>query len=63
MANRYYGLDRGEHKTDVTEGSSSTATTDVEIRIDLAPGMNRAEVLILIDEIKSYIIEDIWPPA
>lgn len=63
MANRYFGLDRGETKTDTTEGSSSTATTDVEIRVDLAASMGRREVLIAIDELKQYILEADWPPA
>ena len=63
MAQRYYGLDRGETKNDITEDSSSTATTDVEIRIDLAASMSKSEVLIAIDMLKAFIIEDTWPPA
>ena len=63
MANRYWGLDRGEHKVDVTEGSSSTATTDVEVRYDIASSMDKSEVLIALEEIKNYIIENQWPPA
>jgi hypothetical protein len=47
----------------VTEGAASTATTDVELRVDLAANMNKDEVLYAIDSIKQAIIEDIWPPA
>ena len=64
MAERYYGIDRGEQGVqNVTEGSSSTATTDVEVRIDLAASMNRTEVLLALETLKQAIIQDIWPPA
>lgn len=67
MAQRYYGLNRGETKSDVTEGSSTTATLDVEVRIDLAgiaaDGTGRNEVIQMLDNIKMAIQEDSWPPA
>jgi hypothetical protein len=47
MADRFYGIDRGEQGVaNVTEGSSSTATTDVEVRVDLAANMSKMEVLL-----------------
>jgi hypothetical protein len=64
MAERFYGIDRGEQGVrNVTEGNSSTATTDVELRVDLAANMNKDEVLYAIESIKDAIIQDIWPPA
>ena len=64
MAERFYGIDRGEQGVrNVTEGNSSTATTDVELRVDLAANMQKDEVLYAIDSIKQAIIQDIWPPA
>ena len=64
MAERFYGIDRGEQeKRNVTEGAGSTATLDVEIRVDLAAGMSKQEVLLAIDTIKQAIFEDTWPPA
>lgn len=64
MAERYYGIDRGEDGTsNITEGSSSTATLDVEVRIDLAATMSQQEVLLALDVIKQAILEDSWPPA
>lgn len=66
MAERYYGIDRGDPQVQtgaVTEDSSTTATTDVEIRIDLAAGMDQGEVLLLIDALKRAIMQDAWPPA
>ena len=64
MAERFYGLDRGEQGVrDVTEGAASTATTDVEVRVDLAANMQKMEVLLALDVIKEAIIQDTWPPA
>jgi hypothetical protein len=64
MADRFYGIDRGEQGVrNVTEGASSTATTDVELRVDLAANMQKDEVLFAIDSIKQAIIQDTWPPA
>lgn len=64
MADRFYGIDRGEQGVrNVTEGSSSTATTDVELRVDLAANMQKDEVLYALDAIRQAIIQDIWPPA
>jgi hypothetical protein len=63
MADRFYGIDRGEQGVrNVTEGAASTATTDVELRVDLI-GMSKLEVLLAIDTIKDAIIQDTWPPA
>jgi hypothetical protein len=64
MADRFYGIDRGEQGVrNVTEGATSTATTDVELRVDLAANMQKDEGLYAIDSIKQAIIQDIWPPA
>lgn len=64
MANRYYGIDRGKQGDgDVTEDSSSTATTDLEVRVDLAANMDKSEVLMALDNLKRYIAQDTWPPA
>jgi hypothetical protein len=63
MADRFYGIDRGEQGVrNVTEGAASTATTDVEVRVDLI-GMSKLEVLLALDTIKEAITQDTWPPA
>lgn len=63
MASEYYGLNRGQHSEDVTQGSS-TGSTDIEVRIDLTKGLGESDVMILLDEIKNYILsKDKWPPA
>lgn len=64
MADRFYGLDRGEQLVEqVTEGAASTPSTDVEIRINLDAGLSRLETLLLIDIIKYAILRGNWPPA
>lgn len=67
MAERYYGVDLGQVTESVTEGSSSTATLDVEVRIDLAgisaDGKSRQDVIIALENIKMAIMRDTWPPA
>lgn len=63
MADRFYGIDRGEQGVrNVTEGATSTATTDVEVRVGLI-GMSKLEVLLALDTIKEAITQDTWPPA
>ncbi len=36
MASRFYGLNHGQHEVDVTDTSTTTASTAVEVRVDLA---------------------------
>ena len=68
MAQRYYGLNRGETQDSVTEGSGTSAGLDVEVRVDLAGisagGDGLQEVLAMLENIKQYIITKAkWPPA
>ena len=64
MADRFYGLDRGEQGIgEVTEGSAATLTTDVEVRVDLDASLSKQDVLLALDVIKGRILEDTWPPA
>lgn len=63
MADRFYGLDRGDNEfTEVTEQATSP-TKDVELAIDLAVSLEKSEVLQLLDMIKNHIIKGDWPPA
>jgi len=62
MADRIYGLDRGDTEFDVSEGSSSP-TKDVEVVVDLAVSLEKSEVLRKLDEIKNHIVKGNWPPA
>ena len=62
MADRIYGLDRGDTLTDVSEGSSSP-TKDVEVVVDLAVNLDKQDVLVALDLIKAHITRGNWPPA
>lgn len=62
MASRYYALDVGGSIVDVAEGSSTQSKT-VEVAIDLADGASRQEVFNALENIKNYILQDIYPPA
>lgn len=62
MASRYFGLNRGQTRTDVVEGSSTGSKT-FELAVNLADNADRREVLIAMEEIRDYILAGIWPPA
>jgi hypothetical protein len=57
VAEVFFGIDRGETKDDVTEAAASTATTDVEVRVDLAANLSHAEIELLLIQIGNYIRE------
>lgn len=62
MADRFYGIDRGNQGVrNVTEAASTTGL-DVEVRVDLI-GMSKVEVLLALDVLKQAITQDTWPPA
>lgn len=62
MAHRFWGVNLGQHQTDVVEGAVTNAT-NVEVNVDLAIGMSREEVLRALELIRQEIIMDVWPPA
>lgn len=62
MADRIYGLDRGDTEFDVVEGSSSP-TKDVEVVVDLEVNLKKSEVLDQLDMIRNHILKGNWPPA
>lgn len=62
MAKRYYGSNRGEATTSISEGSSTTSKA-VEVVVDLASNLTQDDVLVKLEEIRNYILKGIWPPA
>lgn len=62
MADRFYGLDRGDTEFDVADQLTSP-TKDVEIVVDLAVNLERSEVLQLLDMMRNHILNVDWPPA
>ncbi len=59
MADRFYGLDRGEsgkHNATIVTESATSPTKDVEVAVDLAVSITRHEVAVILDQIKLYIL-------
>ena len=63
MATRLYGISRGESQEQISEIVGAATTDDIELTIDLAAGMTREEVVMLLDRITRYILEHDFPPA
>lgn len=62
MANRFYGLNRGQTEFDVVD-ASSTQSKDIEVNIDLSKSWEKGEVLVKLEEIYNAILKDqsnIW---
>lgn len=62
MAHQFWGLNKGQHQTDVVT-QSTDPSKNVVVEVDLSVTMNREEVLIKLDEIKNVILQGNWPPA
>ena len=62
MADRYFGLNRGQTEFQAVQDSSTNAT-DVEVRVDLSKSLTKQEVLEKLEEIQNMILKNIWPPA
>lgn len=61
MADRFYGLDRGEsgkHNATIVTESATSPTKDVEVVVDLAVSLTRQEVAEILDQIKNYILTE-----
>lgn len=64
MATRRYGISQGETLDQITEGvGSATAADGIELTVDLAVGLTKAEVVLALEHFKNHIIEGNWPPA
>lgn len=62
MANRFVGVNKGQHEVDVVD-ASSTQTKDLEININLSQSLSREDALVLIEYIRNYILKKQWPLA
>jgi hypothetical protein len=64
MANRFWSVNLGGDKTSVAETSTTTSGAAVEVRITYdATGLNKQAALLALEQIKSVIVQDTWPPA
>lgn len=54
MANRYFGINRGQVEEDVVEGAS-TNSTDIEVNVNLANVDNQRQVVAALKYIIGYM--------
>jgi len=62
MADRFYGIDRGEQEFDIVE-QATTPAKDVEVSFDLAVNLTKSEILLALDMFKNHILKGDFPPA
>lgn len=65
MAERYYSVELGEQTPSlVTEGGASTAGDAIELRVTYdETGMDKRHVMLGVQAILAYILQDTYPPA
>ena len=63
MATRLYGISRGEVQDQITEAVGLATTDSMELTVDLAAGLTREDVVVLLDRLSRYILEHDFPPA
>lgn len=66
MADRFYGVNKGQVDKDVVDATSSP-TKDVEVVVDLVTvagqGQGKLVVIDALQKIIRYILKQPWPPA
>lgn len=62
MAQAYYGVNLGQGTYDVQVGSS-TASTDIEVRVNEANVANRADLVKALEQIQDAIMRNPWQPV
>lgn len=55
MADRFYGVDRGQDKATV---ATSTTGLDVELVVDNAVGLEKKDIILALEEIRKAVLED-----
>lgn len=61
MADRHYGLSRGQNQS--SQATAMSPVPDVDVRINFDNGITRHEVVAALDVIKQAVLEDKWPPV
>ena len=56
MADRFYGVDRGQTKATV---DSSTTGLDIEVTVDDAVGLTKKDIIVAFEAIKKAVLEDV----
>lgn len=61
MADRHYGLSRGQNQP--WQATAMSPVPDVDVRINFDNGITRHEAVAALDVIKNAVLEDKWPPV
>ena len=63
MTDRFYSVVVGEEKPSMVTEGSSTSSEAIELRVEFdATNMDKQSVLLGLEALKLYIIQDAWPP-
>jgi len=62
MADRIYGIDRGETEFKVTEGAASPGQ-GVEVVLDLVENFTKEEFIRALRMIENHVLKNQFPPA
>jgi hypothetical protein len=62
MAKEYWGINRGQHETDVVV-QGTDPSTNLEVSVDLTASMTKEEVVRHLYMIINRIVKGNWPPA
>jgi hypothetical protein len=61
MADYYYGVDKGKSIDSVTGGASTTSKV-IELRV-ADTVLNKAEVIVALEALKSHLLSNVFPSA
>lgn len=62
MADYYYGIDKGDSTYEAV-GQTTDMSKTVVVRVDVAPGVERSDVLVSLEKLKDFILRAPWPPV
>jgi len=62
MAKHFFGIDKGNKFTSVTD-STSTTSKDIEVTVELTSDATKEQVIVALQNLRDYILQNSWPPA
>jgi NACalpha-BTF3-like transcription factor len=62
MAKHFFGINKGNKFTTVTDATSTTSK-DIELTVELTSDASREQVIVALQNLRDYILQNSWPPA
>lgn len=62
MAKHFFGIDKGNKFTSVSD-STSTTSKDIEVTVELTSDATKEQVIVALQNLRDYILQNSWPPA